>query len=78
MEKSAECALKKTSSFHKLTVREREVLDSLAKDGTAKGAAQILGLSHETVRVHMKKIYQKLHVKTKAEALLHLAKETSL
>ena len=59
-----------------LTAREREVLDSMAKHGSAKGMAAALGLSHETVRVHMKKIYQKLHVNSKSEALAVLAQET--
>lgn len=59
-----------------LTSRERQVLDSMAKHGSAKGMGEALGLSHETVRVHMKKIYQKLHVKSKAEALAVLAQES--
>lgn len=58
-----------------LTTRERQVLDSLAGHGCAKGIAEALGLSHETVRVHMKKIYQKLHVNSKSEALAVLAQE---
>ncbi len=59
-----------------LTARERQVLDSMARHGSAKGMGEALGLSHETVRVHMKKIYQKLHVKSKSEALAVLAQET--
>ena len=59
-----------------LTARERQVLDSMAREGSAKGMGEALGLSHETVRVHMKKIYQKLHVKSKSEALAVLAQET--
>ena len=59
-----------------LTARERQVLDSMTRHGRAKGIGEALGLSHETVRVHMKKIYQKLHVKSKSEALAVLAQET--
>jgi len=59
-----------------LTTRERQVLESMAKYGSAKGMGEALGLSHETVRVHMKKIYQKLHVKSKSEALAVLAQES--
>ena len=59
-----------------LTTRERQVLDSMYKYGSAKAMGESLGLSHETVRVHMKKIYQKLHVKSKSEALAVLAQET--
>lgn len=62
------------SSFKKLTEREEDVLNTLAKFGSAKDTARELGLSHETVRVHMKKIYQKLHVNSKAEALASLAR----
>lgn len=56
-----------------LTNREREVLNGLAKLGSAKGVASSLHMSHETVRVHMKKIYRKLHVNSKSEALALLA-----
>lgn len=59
-----------------LTTRERQVLESLAGHRCAKGIAEELGLSHETVRVHMKKIYQKLHVNSKSEALAVLAQES--
>ncbi|WP_395717994.1 response regulator transcription factor [Prosthecobacter sp.] len=64
----------RAKSFEKLTRREQEVLNALAKFGTAKETANALALSHETVRVHMKKIYQKLHVKSKAEAVAVLAR----
>lgn len=62
-------------ALNSLTSRERQVLNSMAKHGSAKGIGEALGLSHETVRVHMKKIYQKLHVKSKSEALAVLAQE---
>ena len=61
-------------AIQSLTEREREVLNGLAKHGSAKDVGQELSLSHETVRVHMKKIYQKLHVNSKAEALALFAK----
>lgn len=64
------------SALKSLTSRERQVLNSMARDGSAKGIGEALGLSHETVRVHMKKIYQKLHVKSKSEALAVLAQES--
>lgn len=64
---------RKKSALRNLTTREHEVLDAMAKHGNAKEVGAVLGLSHETVRVHMKKIYQKLHVKSKAEALEVLA-----
>lgn len=65
----------KNHALKELTARERQVIESLARHGCAKGIAEALGLSHETVRVHMKKIYQKLHVNSKSEALAVLAQE---
>lgn len=65
----------KQRALRSLTTREREVLNEMARHGNAKEVGAALGLSHETVRVHMKKIYQKLHVKSKAEALEVLARQ---
>jgi DNA-binding NarL/FixJ family response regulator len=62
-------------SVRSLTKREREVLNGLAKLGSAKEVAMDLYVSHETVRAHMKKIYQKLHVNSKSEALALLAQD---
>ena len=62
------------SSLEKLTEREREVLQQVQRLGNAKDVAASLGLSHETVRVHLKKIYQKLHVGSKSAAVALLAK----
>jgi DNA-binding NarL/FixJ family response regulator len=70
--------LDRTEALTRLTKRELEVLETIAKRGNAKDAAAELGLSHETVRVHMKKIYQKLHVKCKAEAVAVLAQARSI
>jgi DNA-binding NarL/FixJ family response regulator len=67
--------VKKHQSVQSLTSREREVLNALAKLGNAKDVGRHLELSHETVRVHMKKIYQKLHVNSKVEALSLLAQD---
>ena len=66
---------RKKSALRSLTAREQEVLHEMARHGNAKEVGAALGLSHETVRVHMKKIYQKLHVKSKAEALEVLAQQ---
>ena len=71
-------ARKVISSFHKpavssessmLSVREKEVLELLAKGLLYKEIADKLGVSHETVKKHLKNIYQKLHVQNKIEAL---------
>ncbi|NUO03648.1 MAG: response regulator transcription factor [Saprospiraceae bacterium] len=53
----------------KLTPREQEVLSSLAKGNSYKMVADELGISIETVRTHIKRIYEKLHVHSVAEAI---------
>lgn len=65
------------SSLERLTEREHEVLQLIQRLGNAKDVAASLGLSHETVRVHLKKIYQKLHVGSKTAAVAMLAKSRS-
>jgi|UniRef100_UPI003784A5C7 two-component system nitrate/nitrite response regulator NarL len=68
-------AIDNRNALKNLTTRERQVLECMCSHVTAKGIGASLGLSHETVRVHMKKIYQKLHVNSKSEALAVLAQE---
>jgi DNA-binding NarL/FixJ family response regulator len=53
-----------------LSPREREVLDHLAQGFLYKEIAPRLGISVETVRTHIRNIYEKLHVRTRTEALL--------
>ena len=71
-------ARKVISSFQKpvisnehssLSLREKEVLELLAKGLLYKEIAQQLGVGSETVKKHLKNIYQKLHVQNKIEAL---------
>ena len=52
-----------------LSQREKEVLELLAKGLSYKEIAQQLGVGTETVKKHLKNIYQKLHVQNKIEAL---------
>jgi len=52
-----------------LSQREKEVLTLLAKGLLYKEIAQQLGIGTETVKKHLKNIYQKLHVQNKIEAL---------
>lgn len=63
-------------NLRRLTPREMEVLRAVQRLGNAKDVAAQMGLSHETVRVHMKKVYQKLHVRSKQEALAVLEQES--
>jgi NarL family two-component system response regulator LiaR len=52
-----------------LTQREREVLHYLSKGMTYKEISDIITVSPETVKKHLKNIYRKLHVQNKIEAL---------
>lgn len=52
-----------------LSSREKEVLELLSKGLMYKEIAGKLGVSHETIKKHLKNIYQKLHVQNKIEAL---------
>ncbi|KIC90522.1 response regulator transcription factor [Flavihumibacter sp. ZG627] len=53
----------------KLSKREKEVLSLLSKGLLYKEIAQQLGISFHTVRQHICKIYEKLHVQNKTEAI---------
>ena len=52
-----------------LSSRELEVLKSLSKGLSYKMAADALGISIETVRSHVRKIYDKVHVNSLPEAV---------
>lgn len=55
---------------HRLSPREVDVLKRLAEGHVYKTAAAELGLSLDTVRFHIRNIYEKLHVHSKSEAVL--------
>jgi DNA-binding NarL/FixJ family response regulator len=52
-----------------LTPREREILRGLAAGDTYQTAAKSLGISTDTVRFHIRKIYRKLHAHSQSEAV---------
>ena len=52
-----------------LSPREREVLDGLAEGQAYKQIADKLGVSIHTVRNYIRRIYEKLHVQTRTEAV---------
>jgi DNA-binding NarL/FixJ family response regulator len=58
-----------------LTNREKEMLVLLSKGNSHKMIASASGISIETVRSHLKKIYDKLHVHSQTEALSKAFKE---
>lgn len=77
---SAEVARKVVQSFRKpaaaqvaieaLTPREAEILSLLAQAFTSKEIAGELGIGYETVCSHLGKIYAKLHVRSRTEAVV--------
>ena len=52
-----------------LTEREEQILSRLAKGYSNKEIASLLNVSLETVRTHLRHIYEKLHVHSRTEAL---------
>lgn len=52
-----------------LSRREREILEALCQGYSNQDIASRLSLSVETVRWHLKKIYEKLHVSSRTEAM---------
>ncbi len=54
-----------------LSTREEETLVLLTKGYSNKEIADQLALSIETVRSHLKNIYTKMHVRSRAEAVAH-------
>lgn len=61
---------KSTKTSELLSKREEEILGLLAKGYLAKEIADQLSISFFTVRFHIRKIYEKLHVRSKTEAIL--------
>lgn len=59
-----------TASLQRLTPRERQVLEAVAKGLGDKDIARELSVSHETVRTHMVNILGKLGVESRLQALL--------
>jgi DNA-binding NarL/FixJ family response regulator len=62
-----------TKEYEKLTLREQEVLDLLAKGYSYQKIAGVLNISYATVNTHIRHIYEKLHVQSRTQAVtIHL------
>jgi DNA-binding NarL/FixJ family response regulator len=61
---------KRAPEIATLTEREEQVLASLAQGHLYKEIADLLNISFETVRTHVRSIYEKLHVHSRTEAVL--------
>jgi len=57
------------SETEKLSPREQGVLDALAKGYSYKETADLLGVSYSTVHTHIERIYHKLHVQSRGQAV---------
>jgi DNA-binding NarL/FixJ family response regulator len=65
-QKAGRAAVEKQSH---LSPREEMVLDRLAKGLTYKQIADQLGISIDTIRTYLRRIYEKLHVQSRTEAV---------
>ena len=63
--------VEETSQQSVLTAREREVLQQLSSGVTLARIAEDLGISRYTVGDHVKNIYRKLNISSRAQAALH-------
>jgi DNA-binding NarL/FixJ family response regulator len=60
---------------YNLTAREKEILNLIVHGASTTGIAQMLFISEETVRNHIRHIYEKLQVHTKAQAVAKAIRE---
>lgn len=58
-----------TAETEKLSAREIQILDLLVAGCILKEVADQLGIGRETVRTHVRHIYEKLHARSAAEAV---------
>jgi DNA-binding NarL/FixJ family response regulator len=71
-------ATKPGSPDERLTKREHEVLELLARGFLYKEISSRLGISLHTVKVHLHTIYEKLHVQSRTEAVVkYLGRSTT-
>lgn len=59
---------KSTSLINQLTQRERQILTYLEKGESNKAIAKELGISHDTVKLHVRNILAKLNLTSRVEA----------
>ena len=52
-----------------LAAREREVLEQLSRGLAYKEIADLMGCSYSTINTHLQRIYRKLHVRSRSEAV---------
>ncbi len=67
--------IKETTESYHLTPREKEILFYWMKDFDYRQIALLLGISRNTVKVHISKINMKLQVNSKASLILKIIRE---
>jgi DNA-binding NarL/FixJ family response regulator len=60
---------------YNLSKREKEILKCLVEGGSYKVTAKKCGIAHETVKSHVRKIYEKLHVTSMSGAVAKAIRE---
>jgi DNA-binding NarL/FixJ family response regulator len=68
---------RKTEAATPLSARETEVLKLLSRGHLIKEIADQLGISFVTVRTHIRRIYEKLHVHSRSQAVAKLLQPLS-
>jgi DNA-binding CsgD family transcriptional regulator len=63
-----------TEDYH-LSDREKEILNMMTEGHNFRTIASKAFISYETVRTHVKKIYKKLHVASRNEAILKASQQ---
>jgi len=58
-----------------LTPREIDVLEQVVTGATNKEIARILGITENTVKIHLRNILDKLHVQNRIQAAVHAVRE---
>jgi DNA-binding NarL/FixJ family response regulator len=71
---SFQSATAATSTTENLSEREQQVLDLLSRGLIYKEIAEKLGISYETVHTYIRRIYEKLQVRTRTEAVAKFLK----
>lgn len=59
------------SELDKLTPREREILDCLARGESNKGIARALDLAESTVKIHVQNVLKKLKLSSRVQAAVY-------
>lgn len=63
----------RNDGLEELSAREREILRLLARGYAYKEMTSALGISLGTINTHVRRIYQKLHVRSRGEAISRFA-----